>query len=104
MTAASDPSPHPTERTPVTTTARYLASDDPFAAPTGPSTTVTTTRHTVDLAQDVYTTAADLAASHGLALTDVSRGLYRLYLADEQLQEEVSRAALAAKADLRRGR
>ena len=63
-----------------------------------------TTRHTVDLAEDVYATAADVAASHGLALTDVSRGLYRLYLADAQLQEQVSRAALAAKAELRRGR
>jgi hypothetical protein len=65
---------------------------------------VTTTRHTVDLAQEVYATAADVAASHGLALTDVSRGLYRLYLTDERLQKEVSRAALEAKADLRRAR
>ncbi len=63
-----------------------------------------TTRHTVDLAEDVYTTAADVAASHGLTLTDVSRGLYRLYLSDTQLQKQVSWAALAAQAELRRDR
>jgi hypothetical protein len=37
-------------------------------------------------------------------VTDVSRGLYLLYLTDEQQQEQVSRAALAAKVELRRSR
>ena len=88
----------------MTTAQGYIGLPDPFARPDREEATVTTTRHTVDLAGDVYATAADVAASHGLALTDVSRGLYRLYLADEQLQDQVSRAALAAKADLRRSR
>jgi hypothetical protein len=61
-----------------------------------------TTRHTVDLAADVYAQAQAVAAAQGLALTDVTRGLYRLYLADPDLQARVAVAALQARADLRR--
>jgi hypothetical protein len=46
--------------------------------------------------------ATDVAASLSVALTDASRGLYRLDVADEQLPQQGVGAALTAKAELRR--
>lgn len=63
-----------------------------------------TLRHTVDLSDDMYTDAARLASEWGLALTDVTRGLYRLWLTDPALQARVPAEALTARAELNRSR